>query len=124
MRTDREPEAGFSLLEVVVAIAVVALAAAAMINALEGAGRIQTAGADRALARIIAQNRMVETLARISPPATGETQGQDTALETTYDWRQTVSLAPGGDLLRVDVEVRLGESGQALVELTSFMAAP
>jgi len=115
---------GFSLLEVMVAITVVALAAAAMINAIEGGARAQGAASERVLARLVAQNRMVETLARVSPPPQGRTQGRESALNQDFEWTQTISPAPGAGMLRVDVEVRAEARGQVVFNLTSFMAVP
>jgi general secretion pathway protein I len=117
-------EAGFSLLEVVVAIAVFSLGALAVINVL-GAG-LRSAEADefRTLASIVAENRLAEAMALTQPPALGLTRGAETALSRWWDWELRVQPSPQPRILRIDVSVRARGGKQTLASLSSFRAAP
>lgn len=121
----REPDAqdGFSLLEVVVAIAVFSLGALAVINTLSQGTLSAEANERRALAGIVAENRLAETMALTRPPMTGETRGTETALSRNWEWEMRVAPSPEPRILRIDVSVHEAGRSQILAELSSFRAA-
>ncbi len=97
--------AGFTLLEVMVALLVVALALAALIGT---AGRSATDTAhlrDRTVAAWVAQN--VITDLRLEPewPAPGRRQGQAVMLGRTWFWEARIVPAADPDLRQVEVAV-------------------
>lgn len=116
-------EAGFSLLEVMVSLAVFSLGALALLNVVGESGRAQAASGERALALIVAENRLVEAMAASRPPPTGETSGEETMLGQIWSWR--VGVAPTSDprILRIDVRVTEKGSEGTLAELATFRAA-
>lgn len=116
-------EDGFSLLEVVVAVAVFSLGALAVINVL-GQGSLATvADESRAVAAIVAENRLAEAMAQTAPPASGTTRGSETALERSWDWEMRVGPSPEPRILRIDVSVHESGRKQTLATLSSFRPA-
>ncbi|MEY4785616.1 MAG: type secretion system protein [Pseudomonadota bacterium] len=116
-------QSGFSLLEVVVAIAVFSLGAMATLNVLGQSGRNADADEARLIAGIVAENRIAEAMAMSRPPPTGATRGSETALSRTWDWEMRVATSPEPRILRIDVSVRETGRAQVLAEYSSFRAA-
>lgn len=117
-------EHGFSLLEVVVAVAVFSLGALAVLNVL-GQGSLSTiADESRAVAAIVAENRLAEAMAQTEPPPSGVTRGSEIALSRSWDWEVRIGPSPQPRILRIDVSVQESGSKQVLASLSSFRAAP
>ncbi|MDZ4762249.1 MAG: type II secretion system minor pseudopilin GspI [Alphaproteobacteria bacterium] len=116
-------EAGFSLLEVVVATAVFGLGATAMLNVLGESQRSHASLETRAIARIVAENHLVEVMATQAPPPTGVDAGKDLALDRTWLWERRVGPSPQAGILRIDVAVREAGRAQIVAELSSFRAS-
>jgi general secretion pathway protein I len=99
---------GFSLLEMLVALAVFSIAALALIK-LQGASLMQTAELDsRLYSEITVRNLAVEALTDPNPPALGDEQGSMTNAGRSFAWRRTTTALEGGELLKVDLAVRQG----------------
>lgn len=115
-RTDQ----GFSLLEVVVAIAVFSLGALATLNVLGQSGRNAEADEARMIAGIVAENRIAEAMAMSRPPPIGATRGTEAALSHNWDWEMRIGPSPEPRILRIDVSVREAGRQQVLAEYSSF----
>lgn len=115
-------EQGFTLLEMLVAMAVLSLGALALLN-LAGENT-RTAGAleQRFFASVVAENRALEALTAPVPPALGEERGADRAGRETWRWTRRVSAA-GEGMLRVDVRVA-GPGDRTAGEVTAFRGPP
>ena len=68
-------DAGFSLVEALVALAVFALAGVALVQLQAQSLRTLSAAETRALARIVVQNALVDVVARSTPPDIGAEAG-------------------------------------------------
>lgn len=104
-------EGGFSLMEVMVALAIFGLAAVALIR-LQGVGLASAATlADRQHAAIVARNQALEAM--LSPAAPTADQGRERAGLRDWAWRRQVRPGPdpGTQLIRVDV---FGDGGQVI----------
>ena len=108
---------GFTLVELLVALAVFSLAAMALLN-LSGentrsAARVET----RTLGGVVAENLAVEA---VTAPSIGEgnTAGQTDLAGRPWRWTRTVAPTDDPDLLRIDIRVATVE-GQA-AERTVF----
>ncbi len=117
MVSNRQPQAGFSLIEMMVALAVFALAAMALIR-LEGAIIRSASSLDRTMmAQIVARNVAVETLTDAQPPVTGVSNGVEDNGGRSWNWQRIA--APLGDQGAVRVDVTVSDTtGTALGRLT------
>ncbi|MBA3836725.1 MAG: type II secretion system protein GspI [Zymomonas sp.] len=108
---------GFTLIEMMVALAVFSLAALALIR-LEGATVRSAATLETALmAQIVARNVAVEALTDPTPPTRGNLGGSETNGGRAWRWQRLA--APIGDqgALRLDVSVS-DASGAVVGQLT------
>ncbi|MCK8424601.1 type II secretion system minor pseudopilin GspI, partial [Erwinia amylovora] len=60
---------------------------------------------ERTFANVVAENRAVEALTSVEPPAFGETAGAETAANRLWRWTRTVSATADPEILRVDIAV-------------------
>lgn len=98
-------KSGFTLLEVMVALAIVAIALGAAVRL---SGEIVTSSFDirqRQFGRWIAQNRLNLHLASNDWPALGTVDGEDTMGGEHFRWQETVSSTPNIHFRRIEVRV-------------------
>ncbi len=113
----RSAEHGFTLIEMLVALAVFSLAALALLR-LEGATLSSTHELDRrTMAQIVARNLAAETLTDPAPPPLGEAKGEEVNGGSTWRWTRAARRIGDGVATRIDISVA-DESGQALAGLT------
>lgn len=102
----RPGQSGFSLLEMLVALAVFSIAALALIK-LQGASLMQTAELDsRLYSEIMVRNLAVEALTDPNPPSLGDTEGSASNAGRSFSWRRTTTALEGGEILKVEVAVK------------------
>lgn len=110
-------EDGFTLIEVMVALAVFSLAILALVRlegaAVRGAGIIDEA----AVAQLVARNVALDAMTDAVPPAPGRSDGGEVNGGRTWRWTRQVS--PTGDprVVRIDVAVS-NRTGQVVGRLT------
>jgi general secretion pathway protein I len=118
-------QSGFTLIEVVVAIAVVALGMMAVFRVVHDTVNNSIYLRDRTLATWIADNRLVEM--RLAPelPSVDETKGEVDYANERWQWTATVSQTQVADLRRIDVRVRRNGDSEdsALAEVSGFVGA-
>ena len=116
--TDAPPRsAGFTLIEVMVALAVFSLAALALLR-LEGATIRSTDTLGRSVeAELVARNVAIEAMTDARPPTLGPATG--VAVEGGRQWTWTRLVSPTGDprVLRIDVTAATPR-GQQLGRMT------
>ncbi len=119
----RRPNArsvGFTLLEVLVALAVVAVALAALARAGSQALEGQLALEERTLALWVADNVLAEMRLEDGLDS-GRRQGQTHLGDRDWYWDALVQPAPGDELLRVDVAVHAERSRSGpIISQTGF----
>jgi len=118
----RPAEDGFTLLEMMVALAVFSLGVLALVN-LAGEN-VRTGGLleARTFAGVVADNRAVEAVTSPALPL-GETRGEEEAADRVWEWTRRVSRTDDRDILRVDIAVREKGQAQVLGALTLFRGA-
>ena len=98
-------ERGFTLLEIIVALAIAAVGIAAVAKTTGGAAAVMQLTEDRMVAAWVADNRLTELrLSRLWP---GASEADRTTLMggRTWHFREKISTTADPDLLRVDIEV-------------------
>lgn len=108
---------GFTLVEMMVALAVFSLAALALIR-LEGATIRSASTLDNVmLAQIVARNIAVETLTDPQPPVNGESRGVEENGGRSWSWRRVATPLGDQGVTRIDVSVS-DAAGTVLGRLT------
>lgn len=117
--------AGFTLVEVLVALAIVSIA---LLAALRAAGQGTTAVGElrlRLLAGWVAENRLAEHRARGDWLALGIGRGMQSQGGVEFAWREEVIATPNAAFRRVDVFVSApAEESRSLARLTGFVVQP
>ena len=114
---------GFTLVEILVALAIVAVALAAGMRSVAQSTDVATTLKHRTLALWVAQNRLAAAeLAQALPP-TGARTGEATQAGLAFVWRETVGATPNPSFRRVDVEVaETAAPDYVLARLTGYVA--
>ena len=113
----RNGEAGFTLLEMLVALAVFSLAALALVR-LQGVTLRTAADLDsKALGQIVARNLMVEVQTDPAPPSLGREEGDVDNGGRRWRWVRAVKATEDKRLLQVDLTVN-GQTGSSPVVLS------
>lgn len=117
---------GFTLVEVMVALSVVALAALALLNVAGQSARSVDIRRTQALARVVLENQLVEAVVAPSGQSLPDI-GQEVQLGQTFIWQRRVEPTVEQNLFRITVQVRLSDRGEAtgqiLAEAMTFRAA-
>jgi len=121
LATPPTAERGFTLLEMLVALAVFSLAALALVR-LQGVTLHTAADLDsKAMGQIVARNLMVEVQTDPAPPSLGSEEGDVDNGGRRWHWTRAVRATNDRRLLRVDLTVD-GQAGSSPVVL-SFVRA-
>ena len=113
---------GFTLIEVMVALVIMALAFAAWLRASGVAADNSDTLRERMLAGWMAENRMALLQARREWPAPGVTNGRFTQDDRTWVWQQQVSAMNEPGLRRVEIRILAPGSDYTLATLVSYVA--
>ncbi|WP_425480414.1 type II secretion system minor pseudopilin GspI [Luteimonas viscosa] len=116
--------AGFSLIEMLVALVVFALAVLGLLNLAGESTRTAVAIEERVLAAVVADNVAVEAATLDVRALADEASGREHA--GGRDWRWTRTTAPTADpaLLRVDIRVSPPGESRVAAELALFRSLP
>lgn len=116
---------GFTLVEVLVAVAVLAIAMAAVIGAM--ARQANNAGylKQKTLALWVAHNRLTEIQLQRETPSTGRSDGKAEMGGFEWKWEAVVHATEDPRLRRIDLIVRRPEDKEgSLAQLNGFIAVP
>ena len=114
---------GFTLIEVLVALAVAALGLAAVLSVVSNSARDAAALRERTLASWIAINRLTEVRLATNMPAVDRTTGELDYAGGHWKWEQTVTQTDVPTLRRIDVRVRkdTDPDGATRATITGFV---
>jgi general secretion pathway protein I len=116
-------EHGFTLIEMLVALAIFSLAALALLR-LEGATVSTTARLqEQALAQIVARNLAVEAFTDPVAPAFGEARGVTVNAGRKWLWTRRTARSPEPRIQQIEIRVA-SDRGPEAATLTLFRRAP
>ena len=96
---------GFTLLEILVALAIIAVALAAGMRALAQSADSATALKARTLGLMVAQNRLAAAQVATPWPASGSYQGNATQAGAQFLWREIVTTTPNPAFRKIEISV-------------------
>lgn len=120
----RHRDAGFTLIEVMVSLVIVAISLTAIAVTMGGMLNTATTLRDRTYASWIAQNKIVEIRAAGTVPDVGETSGEEDYANSEWEWRAVIAETGVEDLLRIDVSVSHPGADSPIRTVTGFVGEP
>jgi general secretion pathway protein I len=96
---------GFTLIEILVALAIVAVALTAGMRALAQSADSATALKARTLGLWVAQNRLAAAQVAAPWPAAGSYQGNATQAGATFLWHEVVTNTPNPAFRKIEITV-------------------
>jgi general secretion pathway protein I len=97
---------GFTLIEVLVALAIVAAGMAAVLGALTSSADTVSYLRDKTFANYVALNQIATLRLSGQSPTSGDTEGDSDMAGRKWHWHQTVSATQVPGMVRIDVSVR------------------
>lgn len=114
-----EDSHGFTLIEMLVALAIFSLAALALLR-LQGGTLSSTARLQSAIvANVVARNVVVEAITDKAPPTLGRSSGQETNAGRNWRWTRIVGRTDEARLQQITVTVA-DDTGRQAATLTAF----
>lgn len=114
---------GFTLIEVVIAMAIVAIAMVALIEATGTYVKNTSFLRDKVIAHWVASNVLNELLLKQSFPSKTEKQGDESMAGQKWAWKVKVVKTPDKAFRSVEVKVFKGESKNSLSTLVSYVSS-
>ena len=127
MRTIRalyKKSSGFTLIEVMVAMAIAALGLAAVVASVSQMVDAGNTMRQRTYASWIAQNKIVELRLTNVTPDVSETSGEIDYADREWSWRTTISETGIDKLYRIDVRVGLAGGDGNIRTVSGFIGEP
>ena len=113
---------GFTLIEVLVALAVLAIALAGIMRVTSQAISTSYTLRERNLALWVAQNRLVTHQLKRDWPDTNTVDGESEMAGEKWFWTEQVSATPQKDMRRIEISVRhASDSKDSLVTLAGYL---
>lgn len=103
------PCAGFTLIEVLVALVIVAVGMAAVMSALSSSASTMSFLRDETFAQWVGLNKIATIRISGQQPASGNSDGDTDFAGRRWHWRQEVSTTEVPGVVRIDVKVRPAE---------------
>ena len=114
---------GFTLIEVLIALAVVALALLGLTRVAAMQVHDFDALRERTFAGWVAANVLEETRLGASPPSTGRSDGRVELASRSWRWTRDVSTTPDPAIRRVDIKIFEGDAKDPVASLSGFAVA-
>jgi general secretion pathway protein I len=113
---------GFTLVEVLIALAILAIALAATMRATSMATVTAQTVKMKTYATWVAENRLAEITALQIFPSVGMQNGETMMAGIAYKWTQTTNETPNKDFRKVEMAVSLPNETQKVSVLVSYVA--
>ncbi|HTV53093.1 MAG TPA: type II secretion system minor pseudopilin GspI [Steroidobacteraceae bacterium] len=103
---------GFTLIEVLVALAIVAIGMSAVLSTISSSAATVAYLRDKTFAQWIALNQLAQVRLQTQPPSMGKSDGELDYAGRHWRWQQTVSDLGFPGIQRIDVQVQLADTPQ------------
>jgi len=123
-RPGRNAARGFTLIEILVALLVLAIALTATARSLGAAIDTTAALRDRALARWIAEDHLTALELQRAWPELDTKEGDAEMGGHAFRWREETTPTPAARMRRVEVSVLLPGTNSPLVRVSGFLEQP
>jgi len=117
-------ERGFTLIEVLVALAVLAIAMSAIMRAITQAVDTTAALRDRTMALMVAEDRLALHTLNHDWPAVASSNGWEREGGRDWFWHEQVEATPFDQFRRIEINVGAQQDGQTLAHLIGFLREP
>jgi len=116
---------GFTLIEVLVALAIIAIALLAALRATGQSTNSMSELRARLLAGWVADNQLVQHQVFRDWPPPGNQQGTQREGNIAFSWREEIIVTPNSAFRRIDVYVFIApDEAHVLAHLTGFVTQP
>ncbi len=125
MRAEHPPlraEPGFTLIEVLVALAVVAIGMLGVIQAVGFSAQTSSYLREKTIAHWVAMNRLTEARLLTDPPPEGKSSDTVEMAGLRWHWTMEVQPTPLQSMRRIDISVRMadGPENSSLAAISGF----
>ncbi|USJ01841.1 type II secretion system minor pseudopilin GspI [Xanthomonas prunicola] len=114
---------GFSLLELMVALAIFGMAVVGLLNLSGESARTAVVLEERALAAVVAENQAIEAVLAPAAAIRAPANGQVVLGGRSWDWQRQALPAGAAGSVRVEVRVRAAGQGQEVASLSVLRSA-
>ncbi|WP_386338990.1 type II secretion system minor pseudopilin GspI [Xanthomonas citri pv. citri] len=114
---------GFSLLELMVALAIFGMAVVGLLNLSGESARTAVVLEERALAAVVAENQAIEATLAPAPAIRAPANGQVMLGGRSWEWQRQSLPAGAAGLLRIEVRVRAAGQVQEVASLSMLRSA-
>lgn len=127
--SQHHPQRGFTLLEILVALTVLAIALSASLAAVSQYTKQVAELKQRTVAHWIAMNEITRLRVTEAWSNSGSKRGKQSMANTDWAWQYTITKPPGLDTSKVDmrqvtIEVTLDGEEKILATLTGYLGNP
>jgi len=112
---------GFTLIEVLVALAIIAISIGTAMRATSAAFISSADIKDRTIARWIGRNELARLQTTQSLPAPGTLSGETTQGNVAFAWKGVVESTPNPNFRKVEIVVRRLDGRHSLVTIQGFV---
>jgi len=117
----RTKQTGFSLMEVLIALAVLAIAMAALVESAGSFTSNQAYIENKTFAHWVALNQMAEQRIADSRLVVGGQEGQEEMAGRIWRWKNQISATPDPDVMKVEVSVKQENDETVYALLTGYV---
>lgn len=117
----KKTSSGFTLVEVLVAVAVLGIALAAILSGMARYADTAVHLRDKTVALWVAHNRLTEIELEANWPEIGKSDGTMEMSGAKWDWQAEVKETPDSRVRRIEVSVRHEDREGELIRLAGFL---